>query len=136
MTKSKWFAAVAAAFALGLGVSSGIDQVRNLSCNAECEAQLLCKNSVFYAARSAATNAQKTGRLPSLDRSVLESKSLRENGIQHVILLPTGAFVLTSRFGNLAMLATPSSNEGATAWNCEFFSSEAQTPKARKCSFE
>ena len=136
MTNGKWFAAVAAAFALGLGISPGIDQLRNLSCNTECQAQNLSKNSVFYAARSAATNAQKAGTPTSLDGSVFESKSLRESGVQHVLLLPTGGFVLTSRFGDLAMLATPSSNEGAVAWKCEFFSSEGQTPKARRCSYQ
>lgn len=123
-------------FAFGIGTSPAIGVIRSLACNTECKAQLLYKNTVFYEVRGAITSMKNESatKVP-FDQSRYTPEYLRDNGIDLLVVLDSGEFILTSRLDRLAMLAKPTYVDGRLIWHCHFLGDKLESPGERACSY-
>ena len=123
-------------FGIGIGASSVIDVVRNLACDIECKAQLLYKNTVFFEVRGAVTNIKRDSSARVVfDQSRYNKEYLRDSGIDLLVVLDSGEFLVTSRLDRLAMLAKPTYEDTRLIWRCRFFSEALKSPAERACSY-
>jgi hypothetical protein len=122
-------------FGIGIGVRPAIDVLRNLACDIECKAQLLYKNTVFFEVREVIANIKKNPTVKvAVDKTRYTQEYLRDSGIDMLVVLESGEFLVTSRLDKLAMLAKPIYEENRLIWRCQFFSEAAKSPAERACS--
>lgn len=121
---------------VGAGVQPLVEVVKSATCDSECRAQLLYKNSAFYDVR-AALSAAKIDLVKNVapDQAKYTAEYLHKSGIDTLVVMNSGEFLLTSRIGKMAMLATPTLENGQWIWRCKFYSDEAQPPRERACSY-
>jgi len=123
-------------FFAGVGASFIGDGLRALACNSECMAQLLYKNSVFFELRGSVSVMKKDPTTKVvIDQSRYTPEFLRKSGIGHLVVMNSGEFVVTSRVGQLAMLAKPTFEGGRLSWRCQFFGDADGLPTERACSY-
>lgn len=121
---------------IGIGASPAVDVIRNLACDMECKAQLLYKNTAFFEVRSALTNIKKDPAAKVVfDQTPYTPEYLRDSGINLLVVLDSGEFLVTSRLDKLAMLAKPTYEENRLIWRCRFFSEALKSPAERACSY-
>jgi hypothetical protein len=136
LAKTKQFLLLLAALSIGLVANPAATMISSVVCNQECRAQALVKNSVFYEMRGIIGTVKQRGESISPQYSVQFSpQKLYASGIALTLTTPSGDFVLTSRSGDLAMLATAENKRGRIEWQCRFFSNSIATPAERPCSF-
>jgi hypothetical protein len=127
---------IAVGFVGGVMVSPMIELVRTVACNAECQAQMLIKNAVFFELRKSISEAKqkKTGPI-AIDQSAFSSDTLKRNGISFLVIMEDGAFILGSRSGKIVMIANLTEVTNRSQWQCKFFQvGEEVPPLSRPCS--
>jgi hypothetical protein len=126
-----------AAGALGFALHPAVVAVRDLSCNAECKAQLLYKNPIFFELRQALSNNQISSESVTEGvHSRYTKEYLGQKGLASYYILGHGRFILGSRFDGLIMVATLKQDPDGLTWNCDFFGGgDESPPKSRRCSY-
>lgn len=121
---------------LGISVRPMTDALRSLACNLECKAQLLYKNTAFFDVVGAITAIKKDPTAKVVfDQSRFTSAYLGESGIELLVVMSSGEFIVTSRVEKLAMLARPTFEGNRLIWRCQFFSENPKSLSERACSY-